>query len=345
MLISKLLASTAIAIGLFASAQANATDVIAWSPYVGWVPAHVMQETGILAKNAKKFGADVRIEYVGSYVDSITLYANKKYAGVTVTPMDVLSIAGVSNRKSEAIIVGDTSNGNDGFALKGYSSLAELKGQEVHMVEFSVSDYLFSRCLQKYGNGLTRKDFTIVNVTDAEIPGIVESNAKAAVVTWKPMLSSVVDSDAKVICSSAEFPGEIVDMIVVGEEVSPATRKALVTSWYEVLDLIKKGDPKVLQIMAEKSETTVDGIKSQLATTNMFYTPAEAVEFVGKNSTVLTTEDVTKYSFSIGMYGDVKNPTDLGIKFANGSIYGNESHTMLTFDLSLTKALAEGKLK
>ncbi len=46
-------------------------------------------------------------------------------------------------------------------------TLADLKGQQVNLVQFSVSHYLLARALQSVG--LSERDLTTVNTSDADM--------------------------------------------------------------------------------------------------------------------------------------------------------------------------------
>ena len=70
-----------------------------------------------------------------------------------MTNMDALTIPAAGGVDSTALIVGDYSDGNDGVVLKGKArSLADIKGQNVNLVEFSVSHYLLARALDSGRN-------------------------------------------------------------------------------------------------------------------------------------------------------------------------------------------------
>ncbi len=81
---------------------------------------------------------------------------------------------------------------------------------------------------------------------------------------------------------SSKIPGEIIDLMVVNTTTlkdNPKLAKALVGAWYETLKLMAAKDPKALAHMAKASGTDLAGFNSQLATTKMFWTPAEAHTF------------------------------------------------------------------
>ena len=331
---------TLIAAGILAlmatTASAAETVKIAWSHYTGWEPLGVMMDNGILAKHATANGVDVEMVFVGDYVDSITLFSSGEFNGVAVTNMDVLAIAGVGGRHSTALIVGDYSDGNDGLVLKGVT-LDHINDRTVNLVEYSVSHYLLARCAQIKGFDMSRLE--LENTTDADIPALVESSDEVVAVSWNPMLMTIRGMDGvETICTSADIPGEIIDMVVVGDEVSPAARKALVDAWYETLALIAAGDKATLEALAEKAGSSVPDFAAQLETTHMFYTPADAVAFMTNPDLRSTMQSVIAFSFANGVYDGVDSVGELGVRFTDGSVLGDANNVMLTFDETITKA-------
>lgn len=148
---SKLLVATALITTLGSSslmAQTKDTFKVAWSIYVGWMPWDYAQEKGIIDKWAKKYGIKIKLVQINDYIQSINQYTTGKFDGCVMTNMDALTIPAVGGIDSTALITGDFSNGNDGIILKDKKTLADIKGQTVNLVEFSVSHYLLARALE-----------------------------------------------------------------------------------------------------------------------------------------------------------------------------------------------------
>lgn len=327
----------ALAFAAFASTASAAESVkIAWSHYTGWEPLGIMQENGILAKHAAANGVEIEMVYVGDYIDSLTLYSSGEFNGVAVTNMDVLAIPGVGGRHSTALIIGDYSDGNDGLVIKGVK-MDDLNDRTVNLVEYSVSHYLLARCAQIKGFDMSRME--LENTTDADIPALVESSDEVIAVSWNPMLMAIRGLDGvDITCTSADIPGEIIDMVVVGDEVSPEARKAMVGAWYEMMALIQSRDPATLKALAEQAGATVAEFESQLDTTHMFYTPADAVEFMTSTDLPSTMKSVIQFSFDNGVYDGVDTVGELGVRFTDGSVLGDENNVALTFDATVTEA-------
>ena len=122
------------------------------------------------AKWARKYGIDIQVTQLNDYVESLNQYTAGKFDGCTMTNMDALTVPAASGVDSTALLAGSYSNGNDGIVLKGTGkTLEDLKGQSVHLVQFSVSHYLLARGLE--AAGLRERDIKVVNTSDADIVG------------------------------------------------------------------------------------------------------------------------------------------------------------------------------
>ncbi|GEO36164.1 ABC transporter substrate-binding protein [Skermanella aerolata] len=323
---------------------------IAWSIYAGWMPWGYASDSGIMKKWADKYGISVEIVQINDYVESINQYTAGAFDGCVMTNMDALTIPAAGGVDSTALISGDYSDGNDGVVLKGGKSLKDIKGQNVNLVELSVSHYLLARALDTVG--MSERDVRVVNTADADIVSAFVSPDVTATVTWNPQLSEVRKAEgAAMVFDSSKVPGEIIDLMVVNTDTlkqNPNLGKALVGAWYETLALMKDGGPKgteALTAMATASGTDLEGYKSQLATTKMFYTPAEAVAFATSPELVKGMDLVRTFSFDHGLLGEGARTVDaVGIAFPGGTVLGDAGNVKLRFDAETMKMAAEGKL-
>ncbi len=159
--------------------------------------------------------------------------------------------------------------------------------------------------------GLTERAVTVVNTSDADMVSAFASGGRTAVVTWNPLVSEILamPKTAKVFDSS-RIPGEIIDLLVVNTETleaNPALGKALVGAWYETMAIMSKDDEAgraARTAMAKASGTDLAGYDVQLASTKMFFEPAEAVAFAKSEQLPLTMEEVASFSFDHGLLGE-----------------------------------------
>lgn len=321
---------------------------VCWSIYVGWMPWGYLQDSGIMKKWADKYGISIDIVQINDYVESINQYTAGEYDGCSMTNMDALSIPAGGGIDTTALIVGDYSNGNDGIILKDKTSLADIKGQNVNLVELSVSHYLLARALDTVG--LSEKDLTVVNTSDADMIAAYATPDVTSVVTWNPLLSEIeAQSNATKVFDSAGIPGEIIDIMMVNTETladNPAFGKALVGAWYELMGLMSSADGEAARTaMAEASGTDLAGYDAQLATTKMFYEPSEAVTFTESAELPKTMKFVAEFLFDKGILGEgAPSPEFVGVSFPDGSVYGDTANVKLRFDTTYMKMAADGAL-
>jgi NitT/TauT family transport system substrate-binding protein len=324
---------------------------VAWSIYVGWMPWDYADQSGILKKWATKYGIKIKLTQINDYVESINQYTAGQFDACAMTNMDMLTIPAAGGVDSTALIVGDYSNGNDGVVLKGRGKkLEDIKGQKVNLVELSVSHYLLVRGLT--GVGLRERDVKIVNTSDADVVAAFATPSSTAVVTWKPQLSTVLAMpNAQPVFDSSKIPGEILDLMVVNSatlSANPKFGKALVGAWYETLSLMSKSDAAgqaARAAMAKASGTDLAGFDSQLATTHLFVTPADAYQFVTGDSIQKTMDLVRKFSFEHGILGQGAGSVDVvGIQFPGGKLLGDGRNLKMRFDPSFMKMALDGAL-
>jgi NitT/TauT family transport system substrate-binding protein len=346
-----LLTTLAALVVLASQAVAGGSYRIAWSHYSGWEPWAYIQESGIMDKWAKKEGLDkVEIVLVNDYVESINMYTAGQFDGCAMANMDALTIPAVGGVDSSVLIVGDFSNGNDGIVAMNASSVKDLAGRKMRIVQLSVSHYLLTRALDM--NGMKEKDLTLVNTSDADIAPLFVSeaskNPKAAVTTWNPLLMQVRNvKGANLLFDSAQIPGEIIDCLVVKSNAPEALKKALVGAWYEAMAQMNNpaASKEALEVMAKSAGGTIAEFKAQLKTTKMFYAPAEAAAFAAGEQVKKTMEHVRSFSFDHGLYGEGAPSKDLvGIAFPDGSVMGDKGNVKLRFDKTFMQMAADGKL-
>ena len=315
--------AAAAAVALTAGAADARTYRVGYNIYVGFMPYGWMAESGVLDKWAEKYGVDIEVILVNDYVGGINQF-----------------------------VAGDFSNGNDGVLSKTATDVAGLKGETVHLFELTVSHYLLSRALEE--NGLSLRDVTTVNITDADIaPAWLGSDEIEHAVAWNPMLLEMANGLPGVnrIFDSASTPEEIVDVMMFRTEVvesDPDFVKAFVGAWYETMAIMNGGDAAaeaMIADLADASGGSVEDYLAQLALTRMYYDPAEAYELLTSERHKQTWDFVRKFSFEVGLFGEMAESEDfVGIAFPDGSVLGDPENVKLRIDASFTKMAVDGAL-
>lgn len=347
-LTSRLLLSASIALSTLSASnlvQAKEDFKVCWSIYVGWMPWEYGHQSGIVKKWADKYDINIDVVQFNDYVESMNQYTAGEFDACTMANIDALTIPAAGGVDSTALIVGDFSNGNDAVILKKGESLKDVKGQNINLVELSVSHYLLARGLESVG--MSEKDVKVVNTSDADLVSAYTTKDVTAVSTWNPLVSEILNMpNSTKVFDSSHIPGEIIDTLIVNTNVlkdNPNFGKALVGAWYEIMDEMKK-DKAVREHMGKASGTDLAGFESQLDSTKMFYDPKEAVEFVKSPALKNTMQYVAEFSFNHGLLGDgAADAGFIGIETPAG-VYGDKNNVKLRFDPSYMEMVAEGGL-
>ncbi|WP_172144682.1 MULTISPECIES: putative urea ABC transporter substrate-binding protein [Pseudomonas] len=350
-LFSVLAAGLAAVISLTSHAAPKTDFSVCWTIYAGWMPWEYGAAEGIVDKWAKKYDINIDVVQINDYVESINQYSAGQFDGCSMTNMDALTIPAAGGIDSTALIIGDFSNGNDGIVLKGEKkTLGDLKGQPVNLVELSVSHYLLARGLDKAG--LSEKDLSVVNTSDADLVAAFATDDVKAVVTWNPLLAEIeATPDVTKVFDSSQIPGEIIDLMVVNSATlkdNPAFGKALTGAWYEIMATMSAdtaAGKAAREHMAKASGTDLAGYEAQLAVTKMFYSAKDAVAFANSPKLPATMSKVASFSFSHGLLGEGAQSADaIGMSFAREVVTGDKGNLKLRFDPSFMQMAADGKL-
>ena len=323
---------------------------VGWSIYAGWMPWPYAEQAGIVKKWGDKYGITIKFVQVNDYIESVNQYTAGKLDGVTVANMDALTIPAAGGKDTSAIILGDYSNGNDAVLLKEADSVAGMKGRQVYLAELSVSHYLLARALEK--NALKLTDVKTVNTSDADIAAAFGAPAVTAAVAWNPQVTTMKGvAGAKAVFTSADIPGEILDLMVVDTKVlkaNPNLGKALAGIWFETMTLMARQDAEgaaARAVMAKLSGTDAQAFEGQLATTFLYTDAKAAVAAMASPELVTTMTRVRDFSFAQGLFGQGAASADaVGMEFPGGKTLGDKAAITLRFDPTYMQLAADGKL-
>lgn len=336
-----------------ASAQ-KPSFTIGWSVYVGWNPYYYMAKSGILRKWADKYGITIKAQRF-DYAASIDAFVAGNVDACVMTNMEALDMPAASGIDTTAVIVGDYSNGNDVVFTRNGATFKTLPGKRVLLVQKTVSEYLFERGMVLNGMESQIKQAKLVNTSDSDIVTAYMSDSSATgVVTWKPLAAQVAKiKGVTPIFSSSQIPGEILDLAVVRTDVlnradgsGQRFSKAMVGAWYEVMSQMTGANAdKVLTLIAEAGQDSLESYKEQLKTTKMFYTPQAALEMTRSAGLKEKMSLVRQFCFTHGLLGkNVSSADDVAIRYPDASVQGKKERVRLRFDATYMQLAGEGKL-
>lgn len=233
--------------------------------WTGYGPLFLAQEKGLF----KKHGVDVELTIVEGLAERKQALAGGKIDGMA-TAQDVQVTLAASGIPVQVVWLLDDSYGGDGILVKKeIQSAADLKGKKVAFEVGSTSHLLMLTVLKKAG--LTDKDVEVVPMSAGDAGAAFIAGKIDAAVTWEPWLSKGASANGKVLVSTKDLPGIIVDSISFRQDViekRPDDIKAFVAAMAEAMDYWKANKDESDQIMAKglkidlkEFTSTVPGLK------------------------------------------------------------------------------------
>ncbi len=168
------------------------------------------------------------------------------------------------------ILSPDVSLGGDALiADPSFATLEDLRGKRVGIESSVLGAYMLTRAMESADMSVDDVEVVFVDIPDQE--HAFDSGTVDAVVTYEPTRSRLVADGARELFSSAELPGEIVDIVLVNGRTREAKREQLtifVQGWLRAVDAYR-ADPlgsarKVSGregLSAEEFVATFDGVR------------------------------------------------------------------------------------
>ena len=236
------------------------TIVIGYSNWAGWWPWAIAEQEGLFAKN----NASVELKWFDGYLESMEAFAAGKLDGNCQTLNDTISFAADAVNGEVVILVNDNSAGNDKIIVtEDINKIEDLKGKKVAVEEGVVDDFMLTLALEE--KGMKRDDVEIVPLESGAAAAAFAAGQTDAVGTYAPYwLTALKREGSKELFSSKEFPGSIPDLLVVSQKLineKPDQAQALVDTWFDTLEFMKKNPEKADQIMAARADVTTEELQ------------------------------------------------------------------------------------
>ncbi|TKI03391.1 ABC transporter substrate-binding protein [Martelella alba] len=239
-----------LVMGLAMAAPAMAADTpvaIGISGWTGFAPLTLADKTGIF----KKHGLDVTLKRIPQKDRHLAIASGDvQCAATTVETYISWSASGVPVTQ---IVQLDKSYGADGLVVRNnINSIKALKGKTVSVDAPGTSPY-FTLAWMLDKNGMSLKDVKITTLApDAAAQSFLAGSNDAAM-TYEPYLSSVRQNPAKgkILATTLDYP-MVMDTLGCTPaflKKNPQAAKALVESYFDALDMIKKDPDKSNEIM------------------------------------------------------------------------------------------------
>ncbi|MDT6960453.1 ABC transporter substrate-binding protein [Cupriavidus sp. SZY C1] len=238
-----------------APAQAQNTPVaIGMSGWTGFAPLSLADKAGIF----KKHGVDVEIKMIPQKDRHLALASGAiQCAATTVETHVAWNANGVPITQ---IVQLDKSYGADGLAVRGdVKSFADLKGKTIGVDAPGTAPY-FGLAWMLKKNGMTLKDVKLTTLSPQAAAQAFVAGQNDAAMTYEPYLSTVRANPDKgrILATTLDYP-MVTDTLGCAPKWlkdNPKAAQALVDSYFEALELIRKEPEKSNEIMGAAVKQT-----------------------------------------------------------------------------------------
>jgi len=304
---------------------------VATSIYPGWMDNWLMEmplekgKPAFLPRRCAEEGGKVQIVKFKEYIPSVQALVAGQVDACTMTLGEALGFPEDSGVDVVILFVHDYSNGNDGVLVPKGWTLDSMKGRSVVGEEFSCSQYLVHRWLQK--SGKSRDYLKFKNTPGDDVSktflAVAGKANQVAGVTWNPHVLRIMQSGkADLAFSSKDIPGEIVDALVMRKDRIAGREKSItayVAAHYDVMTYFTdtKTNARAIKAMATAADFTSEEtpLYSQMLVATRFYTTKEeTVKFMESAEIKQTQEQVRGFLREFGALKSA-DPGKLNVEF------------------------------
>ncbi|MDH3349291.1 MAG: ABC transporter substrate-binding protein, partial [Desulfobulbaceae bacterium] len=217
----------------------------------GYEPLYLAKEHGYFE------GAGIRLVEYPSASEVIRGFKNQNLEAAALTLDEAIYLRQTDN-DLVIVLVMDISNGGDVIiAQPGINDFSDIKGKTIAVESSALGAYFISRALEIHSMTIDEVNIKHQAVNNHE--EIFNKKDVDAVVTFEPVRTKLLAGGGKVVFSSKDIPGEIMDVLVVRKKVlakKGGRLTKLVNGWFLALDDIKTRPEKSAAILARRLKVT-----------------------------------------------------------------------------------------
>lgn len=230
----------------------------ATNEWLGYDPLYVAEDTGALDRGK------IHTVALPSTTEVIRALRHGAIEGAALTLDEALTLAH-EGMPLRIIAVADVSHGADAVLVRSdLPADATLEGKSIAYEGNAVGAFMLARFLSHHGLRLRDVDLRI-SPPDRHEEDLARGHLDAAV-TYEPFVSRLKGA-TRILFSSAEIPGEIVDVLVVRSDLAHRhDLEHLRTAWLAGVHALTAGDAKALEGVAVRHRLELEELTAALKT-------------------------------------------------------------------------------
>lgn len=248
----------------FSTTSSSDTLRVGTTLWPGYEPLYLAEEIKAFETN------NIRMIHYPSTSSVLRAFKHKVLEAAALT-LDEVVFLSESNIPVDIILVLDISEGADVIIgrpeLKGMQGLI---GTTVAVESTAVGAYVLSRALEVHNIDISQ--ISLVNVEKNGHKVAYEQRLADAVVTFEPVRTQLLNQGAIELFTSAEIPGEIVDVLVVHKGVLNSHEDALydlTQGWFKALKYMQTNPQESFAFISTRMKITPQDVKESYIGLNL----------------------------------------------------------------------------
>jgi len=242
-------------------------------------------------------GVEVQVVEFSTLGDCRRAYERGQLDAYGATMTEVLTARDHSPRSPQIVHVMNYSDGADVIVARaGITDGADLKGRRVGVELATIGVYVLARALEKHG--LSLSDVTAVSMNTTAMEQAMRNGELDAAVAYPPHSVGLLrDGKATTIFSSAEIPGEVVDVLAVDAEIArtrPDDVAKLLRGFWRAVAYTQQNPDDAYRIMAARENITPAEFREALTVGLKMVPQADQASYLrpgGKLAAVIDASD------------------------------------------------------
>lgn len=255
---------------IFLKSPAGGTSIdIGFNTWVGYGPLYIAKEKGYFDEENLRVNLQ-RMEGTGERRAAL---AAGRLQAVGSTIDDLIMIAS-QNIPAGMVLAIDESAGADGILVSDkIGSVQDLKGKRIGVQPGFVNHFFLLYILKQ--NNIKPSEVTTVPLEPDKAAAAFAAHELDVAVTWEPHLSEVKKArpDGKVLLTTKDFPGVIVDILVFRKdfiEKQPAAVHGFVRAWYRAVQYLQESPAEGQEIIAKALSLKREEVADMLTGVHFF---------------------------------------------------------------------------
>lgn len=223
----------------------------------GYEPLYLAREKGFLDKS-------VRLVEYPSASEVIRAFRNGNLELAALTLDEAINLH-LSNIPVRVILVLDISHGADALLSRPEITKPEqLRGRKIGVEYNALGAYMLARFLEIHD--MRPDEIKLVPVEVDRHAKVFSDQNLDAIITFDPVRTRLLKQGAHQLFTSANIPGEIVDVLVIRPSLLKKKRaknvRKLRDAWYQSLDFLRAHPAEAREVMRHRLNLTPDEIKA-----------------------------------------------------------------------------------